>query len=100
MDGFKKYNPAIPKKMVMISWLMLPSIVSEITFILFPSRIYKTRPRYSPTRFGVVTENETPEKIAFNAVKKLTGCTFDTDNFHFNASSDQFTNMSINTSMK
>ena len=36
-------------------------MVREITFSLLPSFMYKTRPRYSPKRLGVVTENETPE---------------------------------------
>ena len=56
----------------MISWLILPAMVREIAFSLFPSFMYKTLPRYSPTRLGVVTENEVPDKIALNAVKKLT----------------------------
>ena len=58
----------------MINWLMLPVIVKEIAFNLFPSFMYNTLPRYSPTRLGVVTENETPDKTALNAVIKLTFC--------------------------
>jgi hypothetical protein len=49
---------------------------------------------------GVVTEKDTPEKMAFNDLKKLTGCTPCTDIFHFNASSDQFTNIKTKTRIK
>jgi len=58
-----------------MSWLMLPRIVREITRNLFPSFINNTLPAYSPIRFGVVTENETPESIALNDFKKETFCT-------------------------
>ena len=69
-------RPPMPIKSVMINWLMLPAIVNEIALILFPSSIYNTRPKYSPTRFGVVTEKLTPDKTALNAVKKLIRCIF------------------------
>jgi hypothetical protein len=48
----------------------------------------------------VVTEKDTPEKIAFNDLKKETGCTPCTDIFHFKASSDQFTNIKTKTRIK
>src|SRR5258705_2796732 len=82
-----------PIKRVMISWLILPTIVMEIVFNLFPSSMYNTRPRYSPTRLGVLTENETPDSTALNALKKLTFCIFFTDIFHLIASMDQLTNI-------
>ena len=53
----------------MISWLMLPAMVSEMALSLFPSFMYNTLPMYSPTRLGVVTEKEVPDKIALKAVK-------------------------------
>jgi len=49
---------------------------------------------------GVVIENDTPEKIAFNDLAKLTGCTLCTDIFHFIASNDQFTNIKTMTRKK
>jgi hypothetical protein len=49
---------------------------------------------------GVVIEKETPEKIAFNDLKKLTGCTLCTDIFHFSASNDQFINIKTKTRIK
>ena len=55
------------------NWLLLQTMVNEIAFNRFPSFIYNTRPKYSPTLFGVVTENETPEKMAFNDFIKLMG---------------------------
>jgi hypothetical protein len=48
----------------------------------------------------VVTEKDTPEKIAFNDLKNETGCTPCTDIFHFKASSDQFTNIKTKTRIK
>jgi hypothetical protein len=48
----------------------------------------------------VVTEKDTPEKIAFSDLKKVTGCTPCTDIFHFNASSDQLTNIKTKTRIK
>jgi hypothetical protein len=35
--------------------------------------MYKIRPRYSPILLGVLTENETPDKIALKDLEKLTG---------------------------
>lgn len=55
-----------------MSWLMLPRIVREMTRNLFPSFINNTLPAYSPIRLGVVTENETPERIALNDFKNDT----------------------------
>jgi hypothetical protein len=49
---------------------------------------------------GVVIEKETPEKIAFNDLKKPTGCTLCTDIFHFRASNDQLTNIKRKTRRK
>ena len=89
-----------PKRKVIISWLRLLRIVSEITLKRLPSSIYRTLPKYSPVRLGVVTEKDTPEKMAFNDLKKPTGCTFCTDIFHFNASSDQFANIKTKTRIK
>jgi len=51
-------------------------------------------------RLGVVMENETPEKIAFNDLKKVTGCMPCTDIFHFKASSDQLKNIRMKTRIK
>jgi hypothetical protein len=45
--------------------------------VIYPKAItffmYKILPRYSPILLGVLTENETPDKIALNDRKKLTG---------------------------
>src|SRR5687767_12791843 len=69
---FRISKPASPIINVTINWLMLPVIVNEIAFSRLPSFIYNTLPKYSPTRLGVVTENETPDKTALKAVKKST----------------------------
>jgi len=66
-------SPSPPIKSVTSNWLMLQTMVSEIAFKRLPSSIYKILPKYSPTRFGVVMENETPENIAFKDLLKLTG---------------------------
>ena len=68
-----KNKPIDPANKVMISWLMLPTIVREITRRRLPSSIYKILPRYSPILLGVLTENETPDKIALNDLEKLIG---------------------------
>jgi len=47
-----------------------------------------------------VIEKETPEKIAFKALKKDIGCTLLTDSFHFKASKDQLTNIKTKTRRK
>ena len=63
-------NPIKPKNNVMISWLMLLVIVSETARNRLPSSMYKTLPKYSPIRLGVLTEKETPDNIALNDLKK------------------------------
>ena len=68
-----KNKPTEPANKVMISWLILLTIVSEITRRRLPSSMYKILPRYSPILLGVLTENETPDKIALNDLEKLIG---------------------------
>ena len=82
-------RPMQPINKVTMSWLILPTIVIEIVRRRFPSFIYRTRPRYSPTRLGVLTEKESPDNIALNAFRKLISCTALTEIFHLNASIDQ-----------
>lgn len=62
-------NPPHPINNVTISWLILPAIDNATAFILFPSFTYKTRPPYSPIRFGVFRESVTPESTDLNAIK-------------------------------
>ena len=66
-------NPIKPENKVMMSWLMLLEIVSETARSRLPSSMYKTLPKYSPIRLGVLTENETPDNIALKDLEKLTG---------------------------
>lgn len=75
---------------------MLPAMVREIAFNRLPSFMYNTRPRYSPTLLGVVTEKDTPDKTALQAVKKLIGCMRRTTSIHFTDSIDQLAIMPIN----
>src|SRR5438105_7325898 len=83
-------SPLHPAINVMMSWLILPTIVIEIVFKRLPSFIYNKRPRYSPTRFGVLTEKDNPENTACNAVVNGILCIDLTDIFHLNASTLQF----------
>src|SRR6186997_2851785 len=68
-----KNKPTDPANKVVISWLMLLTIVREITRRRLPSSMYKIRPRYSPILLGVLTENETPDNTARNDLEKLIG---------------------------
>ena len=65
-------SPITPMSNVMMSWLILQAMVSEIVFSRLPSCIYKILPRYSPTLLGVLTEKDTPDKTALKALRKLT----------------------------
>src|SRR5690606_27281136 len=100
ISGFNIINPVKPIISVMISWLILPVIVRDIAFSLLPSFMYSTLPRYSPTRFGVVTEKETPDNTARKAVKKSTCCTLLTASFHLKVSNDQLSSIRKNTATR
>ena len=79
---------------------MLPAMVNEIALSRLPSFIYSTLPKYSPTRLGVVTENDVPDKMALKEVKKLTCCILCIETFHLNASIPQLTIINRNTAIK
>jgi hypothetical protein len=59
-----------PTIIVVRSWLKLPIIVIKTPFHGFDFSKINTRPNHSPTRLGVKTLTETPDKTASNDFRK------------------------------
>lgn len=91
----------VPKNIVTINWLMLPTKVRAIALSRFPCFIYSMRPKYSPDPLGVFIATDTlkPDKIALKAVRKEIFCMCPISTRHFIASQLQLASIKIITSM-
>src|SRR5690242_2832667 len=90
-------NPTLPINIVMISWLVLPRIVSEIAFKRCPGWTYMIRPPYSPIRFGVSIVMLHPARTDLTDLNNENLSSGEMRIFHFKDSSPQFSNINNTT---
>lgn len=98
-ERYLKYNnPVHPITMVTSNWLILPTRLREIAFILFSSSTYNILPPYSPIRLGVSMVTLQPDNTDLNARIKENRCTWLINICHFLDSMPQLTNINNITS--
>ena len=85
-----------PIIIVIVSWLILPTIVAEMAFILFSGLRNKILPPNSPVRLGVNIVMLQPANTDFSDFEKFIFSNGDKSNCHFKASKPQFKS-NINT---
>ena len=94
---FKTITPIVPINIVTVSWLILPSMVSEIALKRCVSLTYMILPPYSPIRFGVSIVMLHPAKTAFTDLENENLSNGDISRRHLAASMPQLKNINANT---
>lgn len=88
-----------PKTLVMTICPIAPTIIDITPMTRLRGERKKTRPPYSPIRFGVKTAQVSPQKTDSTALQVLILSTPRSKYFHFNASRNQFNNIKRNKVM-